>query len=309
MKRITLVANKSWEIEPIINALMNSRFSNETKVGGPSFIKYPWTLPQGAAVPRIVWNNFQDVQIELWCVQDIMEISNPSDPELYSSSEIKNDNLHKVINFNTTNPDLIIALGTAGFGDETQNNNGCVVIGSNVFIHNFHPNGENPKSNWDDPRQGKLLTSSIEDDFFSILDQTSINFIESRLLRPFLNSSQNIQMISGKEYLSLGVVNITNYKDYAVSDQKGIDALRASGYTGKIGSVETTHGIIRLSSETRFAYISGITDRVNHFNDDVNGKDPKGNIKTEAQNFTAAFNIGVYLATAIPKIVAWLTTK
>lgn len=309
MKRIALVANKAWEVEPIISALLNSRFSTEQKVQSPSYIKYPWTLPQGAAMPRIVWNNFQELQIELWCVQDIMEISNPSDSELYSSSEIKNHNLYKVINFNSTRPDLLIALGTAGFGDETQNNNGCVVIGSDVFIHNFHPNGENPKSHWDDARQGQLITSSIEDDFFSIVDTASVSYIESRLLRPFLNSSQDVQIISGKEYLSLGVVNITNYKDYAASDQKGIDALRASGYTGKIGSVETTHGIIRLSCDTRFAYISGITDRVNHFNDDVNGRDLKGNIKTEAQNFTAAFNIGVFLASALARIAAWLNTK
>jgi hypothetical protein len=63
-----------------------------------------------------------------------------------------------------------------------------------------------------------------------------------------------------------------------------------------------------LGSETPFAFISGITDRLNHFNDDVGGKDSKGNTKTEAQNFVAAFNIGVYLASMLPKIAGWLQT-
>lgn len=84
--------------------------------------------------------------------------------------------------------------------------------------------------------------------------------------------------------------------------------MRKGGVTNPVASVETTHGIIRLASNAPFAFISGITDRLNHFSDDVSAKDGKGNDKTEAQNFAAAFNIGVYLASMLPKIGDWLQT-
>ena len=164
--------------------------------------------------------------MELWCVQDIMEISNPADTELYSSSEIKKDSLYKIFDSDSKKPDLLLALGTAAFGVEAQNNNGCVVTGPNIFIHNFHPNGENPKSKWDDPRFEQLISSSIEDEYFSLLDSSAISFIESRLLKPFNNPSATIQVLSGKDYLALSSVNITNYADYATSDQEGLNVIK-----------------------------------------------------------------------------------
>src|SRR5882724_4300106 len=162
MKRILLVANKSWETEAIINALTLPHFSPDYKLMSPDILRNPWLLPQGTGKPRAEWFNYNNSHIELWCVQDVMEIANPTDPQLYSSSEIKKGNLFKIFNYDKNKPDLVLALGTADFGDVTQNNNGCLVIGSNVFIHNYHPKGENPKSKWDDPRFEQMLASSIE---------------------------------------------------------------------------------------------------------------------------------------------------
>lgn len=52
-------------------------------------------------------------------------------------------------------------------------------------------------------------------------------------------------------------------------------------------------------------FFSGIRDRPGHFNDDVNGKDPKGTIRAELQNYMAAFNLGVYVTSLLPKIAGW----
>lgn len=306
MKRLLLVANKNWEVEPILNALTSPRFSPDKNIVFPAALRNPWPLPQGEGKPRAVWKGYNDTLIELWCIQDIMEIPDPSDKELYSSSEIKKDNFHKILNFSSAKPDLIIALGTAGFGDETQNNNGCVVIGSNIFIHNFHPGGRNPKSKWDDARFGQLIKSPIEKEFFQMLDTPAISYIESRLLKPFNNPSSVIQLLSDNKYVALSIVNITNYADYSTSDEEGLAAIKKAGIVEPVGSVETTHAVIRLACEARFAFVSGIADRVNHFDEDVDGKDSKGNKKTEAQNYTASFNIGVYLASALSKITTWL---
>lgn len=304
MKRVLLIANKNWEVEPILNALLNSRI-RPVELPNPGKINYPWTFSAGTAKPRAIWNTFTGVSIELWCVQDIMDSNwNPS------SSQGKNECLPRVINYRKKKPDLVIALGTAGYGSETLNNNGCVVMGSNIFIHNFHPNGENPNSVWDDPVSfEKLLPSAINSSFFTLLDPATINSIEQRLLKPFLNPSAVIQVLSDKDFLGLSTVNITDYHDYATADQIGMEIIKNGGITNTIGSAETTHGVIRLQSNAPFVFISGITDRSGHFDEDVNGKDSKGNTKTEAQNFTAAYNIGICLAWLMPKIAGFIITK
>jgi hypothetical protein len=303
MKRILLIANKNWEVEPILNALLNSRM-RPPQLGNPNTLHYPWTFAAGTIQPRAVWS-LAGALIELWCVQDIMQAKWNS-----SSSEGKNTDLPGVIGFRSEPPDLVIALGTAGFGSPVDNNIGCVVAGSNIFIHNFRPGGENADSKWDDPVHfEKLLTSSVDPSFFQLLDAPTIKLIESRLLKPFLNPSPVIQVLSDQNYLGLSTVNITVYKDYDTSDQIGIDQITKAGIALKVGSVETTHGIIRLQTEAPFVFISGITDRLNQFATDVNGVDTKGNVKTEAQNYTVAFNIGIYLSYLIPLLPGFVNTR
>ncbi|HEY8919782.1 MAG TPA: hypothetical protein VIM87_25255 [Chitinophaga sp.] len=301
MKRIVLIGNKSWEVEPILNALLNSTIRPQA-LPNPSQLNYPWTFAQGTPKPRAVWDNFSQATVELWCIQDIMDPQwNPS------SSQGKHASLPKVLAYRQEPPDLVVAMGTAALGLDNSNNNGCVTLGSNIFIHNFHPNGENPQSKWDDPAHfEKVLPSAIAPDFFKLLDATTVSAIESGLLKPYLNPSPNIEVMSDKDYIGVSVVNITNYADYATSDTEGLKALAATGNKKPVGSVETTHGVIRLLCDAPFIFMSGITDREGHFADDVDGKDGKGNTKTSAQNFTAAFNIGVCLSHMIPKMAAYV---
>jgi hypothetical protein len=297
MKRIVLIGNKSWEVEPILNALLNVRI-RPVALPNPTHLNYPWTFAQGTAKPRAVWDSFRQTTIELWCIQDIMDAKwNPS------SSQGKHECLPKILAYRPEKPDIVVALGTAALGLNGGNNNGCVVLGSNIFIHNYHPDGQNPESIWDDPAHfEKVLHSTVNPDLFQ-LDTNTIQAIEQRLLKPYLNPSANISVLSDKDNIGVSVVNITNYADYANSDESGLQKLADTGNTLPVGSVETTHGVIRLLCDAPFFFISGITDRVGHFADDVNGKDANGNVKTEAQNFTAAFNIGVCLSYVIPELV------
>ncbi|NIG53912.1 hypothetical protein [Chitinophaga sp. Cy-1792] len=304
IKRVLLIGNKSWEVEPILNALLNVKM-RPAELPNPSRINYPWTFQPGTAQPRAVWDTFQNVTIELWCIQDIMDAKwNPS------SSQGKHESLPKILKYRTEQPDLVVALGTAALGLNNTNNNGCVTMGSNIFIHNFHPKGENPQSVWDDPQDfEKVLSSAISPDFFKLLDDTTAKAIGAHLLKPFNNPADNIQVMADKNYIGVSVVNITNYADYATSDTEGLNKLAATGNKLPVGSVETTHGVIRLVCNAPFVFMSGITDREGYFDADVNGKDVNGNVKTEAQNFTAAFNIGVCLAHMIPKMATFVTGK
>ncbi|RBL88998.1 hypothetical protein [Chitinophaga flava] len=304
IKRILLIGNKSWEVEPILNALLNVRM-RPSGLPDPTHLNYPWTFLPGSPQPRAIWDCFPQVTIELWCIQDIMDTQwNPS------SSQGKHACLPKALYYRQEKPDLVVALGTAALGLDGGNNNGCVVMGSNIFIHNFHPNGENIQSQWDDPKDfEKVLHSAVSPDFFQLMDNTTVKAIESRLLKPYLHPSDNIGVMSDKDYIGVSVVNITNYADYKTSDQEGLKALAATGNTLPVGSVETTHGVIRLLCDAPFVFMSGITDREGYFDEDVNGQDANGNVKTEAQNFTAAFNIGVCLGHMIPKMASFVTAK
>jgi hypothetical protein len=297
MPRITLIANKNWEVEPIINALLNAQI-RDTSITHPDILHYPWTFKQGETKPRVKWNDLMGATVELWCIQDIMAPgANPS------SSQAKHEALPKILEHSTRAPDLVVALGTASSGT-TENINGCVVLGTNVFIHNYHPHGSNPVSVWDDPIHfEKLLTSSIPPVFFDAFLVSNFQNAHKSLLRPFLNSSEKIQTVINHNFVALGSVNVTNYAEYNLCDPATMVAYVNAGNSLPVGSVETTHGVIRLMCEAPFFFMSGIVDRFTHFNVDVNGVDFQGNVKTTAQDFTGAFNIGVVLGNLLPAMI------
>jgi hypothetical protein len=296
MSRILLIANKNWEVEPILNAILNATI-RDPKLPLPDKLNYPWTFAPGSAQPRAVWSSLIKGSIELWCVQDIM------DPKWNSSSsQGKHEDLPKILQYSQDQVALVLALGTASSPTE-DNINGCVVMGSNVFIHNYHPNGTNPESVWDDPAHfEKLVTSTVPDEAFSLAGAT-LQAAQKSLLRPFLHSSEKIKVLVNKNYVALGSVNITNYAEYSLADPAAMEAFKKAGIFAPAGSVETTHGVIRLMCDAPFMFMSGITDRFQHFNDDVDGTDSDGNVKTTAQNYSAAFNIGVALSNVLMTIV------
>jgi hypothetical protein len=301
MKRVLLIANKKWEVEPILSALLDETIRSP-KLVNPSMLNYPMTYAQGAIAPRAVWNNYPSLQLELWCIQDILA---PNwDP---SSSQGKHEDLPKILPFSPEEPTLVIALGTGASGSETINQNGCVIVGSNVFIHNFHPaSSPNPKSIWDDPvRFNQLIPSSISPGFFDSVNTAAKSAVPS-LLRPYMHPAKEIQVFADIDYMTVSTVNVTNYLDYPKSDPASIRAVKKAGVTKPVGSVETTYGIVRLLTEAPFVFINGVPNRYLKTKTDLNGKDSLGNTKTTAQNYTAAFNAGVLLAWLIPEISGFL---
>jgi hypothetical protein len=97
------------------------------------------------------------------------------------------------------------------------------------------------------------------------------------------------------DYVALADINVTNYKDYAWADSKVVDAYRALNSANPIGSLETTHAVIRACTAAPFMFVSGITDRVGYFDQEV-APAPYG------QNFVAAHNAGLAISYIIPRI-------
>ena len=368
MKRIVIIANKFWEAEPILSAMLNTKITplcvsapQRPDDKNPNYsdqtlkLNYPWNNKfstidstkdgdgSDALKPMVEWT-YQggNVVVELWCLAYVLDSRKnilpanqkggtpPDFTDITSSSDWKNRCLPSIFQYGNNPPDFTIAIGTAGYPpkDNDESHNGCVIIGSNIFIHDFYPEGKtpNPRSNFKNEKFEQLLSSTIPDQFFvDVCVQDVLKTINCSLLMPFLtppnapdiNSSP--QVLFGKEYLGVSVVNVTDYREYSDdngvgADKDGIDAAKTAltQEITTIGSLETTHGIIRLNNDDApFIFISGITDRSTMYfkEDDSLGMDKNGSVKTLAQNFTAAFNAGVCIGNLLPKIVDYVTAQ
>jgi hypothetical protein len=91
---------------------------------------------------------------------------------------------------------------------------------------------------------------------------------------------------------------VTDNAEYE-RDRLAAFADRCPSSKAKAKSLETTHGLIRAQSNAPFMFVSGITDRVGHFHEEV---DPS----PYAQNTVAAHNAGIVLAWMLPNIDAAL---
>ena len=99
-------------------------------------------------------------------------------------------------------------------------------------------------------------------------------------------------------YVSLSNVNVTNYSDYAWADPEALRALGCAEPKQSVGSVETTHGVIRLVVPSQqFLFFSGIANRLGYFNSETA-------LRSYAQNFVASHNAAVVLAWAMPALMA-----
>jgi hypothetical protein len=93
-------------------------------------------------------------------------------------------------------------------------------------------------------------------------------------------------------FVSVGTLNVTDYTEYPTADPESLQKFNDlnSGFTAP--SLETTHGIIRLSSNAPTLFISGIVNRMTQLNQEA----------TPAQDYIGGFNAGVTIAALLRAI-------
>lgn len=250
--------------------------------------------PTPPANPRIKFD-VGKASVEVWCVQDLM---NPS-PQVSPSSSAEKARVLPHVFTDGEAPALVIAFGTAGFPD-SANLNGSVVIGSRCFVHD-PPTKE--QSRFTPKLRDAVSATTLDTKFFRDIDADVRFPAEGRFLLPPIEPARPPIILAGHNWISLGSVNVTNYDDYVWTDAETISAFKSLDprtTAGRIGSMETTHGIIReLSDPAKFLFVSGITDTVPFFDMQVTPK-------VYAQNFVAAHNAGVAVAWLIPELVKLL---
>jgi len=298
MQRILVVANKVWELHPLLNAISNPRFQLDTyNPYLPEELHPVWRWSYGDPPRPRALVELDHTSIEVWCIADHM------DPEKsHSSSEEKNRIFPGILDYRDADPALVVAFGTASSSPDLDSSaNGSVVAGSKIFIHDGHPESDpNPESRWRTPAAGHLLESSLDPSFFNLFEEIREK-VEKKMLLASVRPAQPPRLGAAYDYVGLSTVNITDFREYATQDVAAVATARGSGVTDPIRSVETTHGLIRAQSEAPFFFVSGIPNRFGKFEDDMGEK-------SYAQNYAAGFNAGIAVAHLLPGLDAYFAS-
>jgi hypothetical protein len=278
-----IVINKNWEAEPMIAGMC----SNESR---PASLPFPEVLLSlqdkkfTTDQPRAIFR-FRDgvgvdkpilFEVKVWCIQDLMDKAKNS-----SSSEEKYRVLPSMLS--KEKPDLVIAAGTAGYISESSYA-GSVLVGGRFFVHNGHPG--NTLSDMKHAEFEKLLPMNINSMVFGIINPAFKQKTEFKFLKVPVNPAVRPALLASQFYTAIGSVNVTDYGEYSWVDQEAIQSFRSVEKKLPIGSLETTHGVIRLSTDRPCLFVSAIVDREGHFEMEV----------TPGQNYIGSFNAGIVLA-------------
>jgi len=280
-----------------MQVLLNDNARPASALGWPELPGHPRRRPAQkkrpskarSPLPRAVFT-LSKIKVEVWCISDLLEHL-PEENRSQSSAERKIERLPQI--FAGPTADFVVAIGTAAFpGDVSENGN--VVVGTKIFMHDAHPSGTNRDSKWSGGPFDEILASSLERSAFveiTSIDQSALNCF----LVPPLNAFGIGSQLADYSYVALGTVNVTDAKEYAQADRATLNAYLTKYDRADAKSLETTHGLIRVQSDAPFIFISGIANRMGRFNDDVRPR-------SYAQNTSAAHNAGIILAQMIPKI-------
>src|SRR5258708_34485614 len=188
MKRVVVVINKWWECDPALAAIMNANAQSQphgvpwstlftTARSRPDENHLPPENPD--PTPRAVFG-LTNVSVEIWCISDLLEHL-PDIPRYQSSSQQKSKVLGKIFRQSV---DLTIAVGTASLPSDSHTENGNVAIGTRIFMHNGHPGGSNPDSNWSDGPFDRIVDSSLPPDLFARVAKVDMSAVANRHLDP-----------------------------------------------------------------------------------------------------------------------------
>jgi hypothetical protein len=307
-RKVVVVVNKWWECDPLMYVLTADAARPARALrwpSGPIVHQRPQDPPKEAPppTPRATFE-LAAITVDVWCVSDLME---HLPDNLQSNSEAKAGVLPRIVDVGGQ-PDLVLAVGTAAY-PRTEAENGSVVVGSRVFMHDSRkepppPGGQapGPPSNWEGPFD-HVIDSSIDDPFFN--NVTSIETYPESVLNRFVVepvlAAGGGTLMARRDFVALGTVNVSDSSRYKELDPKTVEAFCKAGSLSLARSVETTHGLIRVLLKCeRFMFVSGISNRVGHYGDEVKPRE-------YAQNFAAAHNAGVVVAWMLPRIDAALT--
>src|SRR4051794_18644122 len=76
MRRLVVVANKWWEVAPLVAVLLHNDARKREYAASPAEIRYQWSAgigDGGHVTPRLTGEH-RGVAIEVWCIQDLISV-------------------------------------------------------------------------------------------------------------------------------------------------------------------------------------------------------------------------------------------
>jgi hypothetical protein len=288
--KILIFPNTPWEADALTAVFRNAKATPAnfpTPLDTPISVDLP--LPDGSksqnVKARLSYPDF-----EVWCVHDLA-IGGPSTAEKARALSLLSESRGPA--------SLAVAFGTSAFADQ-QSYDGSVVVGSNYFNYSPFQEDENPPGSWMSESLGKLVDNApqrINQAVFGNLKNQLRLSIESRFLRPPVDSAQTPYLIVSAGYTAISDVNVANPDDYAWADRDAVKEFANSYPRQQIGSVETTHGVIGESvKHDQFLFFSAIANRLGYFNMEAAPRN-------YAQDFAVAHNAAVALAWLLPTVL------
>lgn len=300
-KRVMLIANKWWEADPLCWVLFHDKarpglFFDYKVNNYPAqrVSNQPIELrPQDpVAIPRFTFTCL-DSAVEVWCLEELMN------PAKNPSSAAEKARVLPAAIASGPAPDLVIAFGTAG-SRQGLHINGCVVVGRRVFIHGAYKAAADRSGMWTPPKEDKVIESDLPESAMQAISSENRHSAEARFFQPPVAPANPLIVLAGNRFISVGHVNCINYDDYARSPIRAVESFNNNASeVGELGSVESTHGLIRLVSAAPFLYVSGIAATVGLFNYHVTPR-------VYAQNTVAAHNAAIALAWLLPDVIVAL---
>jgi hypothetical protein len=269
MQRVVVIVNKWFECDPVLAALLNPLAASLPSFPWPSLaprqpVPGP-TSPAPPLLPRAIFP-FKSMQAEVWCIGDLLM---QADLKHQSSSLTKLRLLPQIEAYGKV-PDLVISVSTASSVSADESSNGCVVVGSNAFLHDGYAGlPPNPDSNWQDPRFDSILRSSFPQPAFTELFAGVPTSVEGTFAPVRNLSAEPLRLLADYENTALATVNVTDPTQYNRADPTTVEAFQAlADPTAIAGSVDTSHAIVRAVLGDRFLFLSPIVNRLTHSSDD-----------------------------------------
>jgi hypothetical protein len=332
---VLVIANTTFEAEGLMRALKDSG-------ARPEALPEPNPTISVTDNKRGLQARYecQLMTIEVLCVHEAVKANDKDKPP--DLTENKVPLLREMVQGAKGHPTpaLVIAFGTAAFPDEQVSHNGSVYLGSSIYIHSSNtPPEKDPVQELLKQtgfRYDSLIRSLGGNRFlrrFLTLDRTGVERVKDavehggtlsngdrhrfidhefsdKLGKPLtaenmINAVQHLEFNVEADQLggvSVNVKTSAQYKEVDTETKKGAERVLGSG---RMVSVETTHGLIRLAcpSDSAFIFISGITNRLGKFPDEVEAA-PKVN-GVHAQDYTVSENAGRVAAYLLKNILEW----
>lgn len=300
---IHVIVNKHFEVEPFVAALMSLNRDGKLDFPMPTQLNIPTDGTDRMSKPRASYRTDElNFDVDVWCIEDLM----PADVNASNSEEkykVLPQFFHEQFKNKLTDTSLVISVSTAESTpdiqkyNDGQSVNGSVIFGQRYYMFDVHSMGSDDP----DPDSGSKLIinkrycenlSQVINTVNRIKDIAPIHFWQQKY-SPY----KNMKCWGNPTYLSVGVVNVTNYEAYPIADKAAYEDAQKNSQTSQFVPVciETTHGIVnsavldacnQLKIESiPVLFTSPITDRYLCFGDDVG--------TTGLQNYIAGYNGGI----------------